>query len=99
MALSHALAVREDGGEALIGVVRAGLLSREIVLSGGADVFLNYGRLCRWRRYRESLVDPARSKNQARTKVSMRGNREVPWLPVVSSDASSWMVHGVVARC
>ena len=34
MALSHASAVCEGGGEALIGVVRAGLLSREITLFG-----------------------------------------------------------------
>jgi hypothetical protein len=34
----------------------------------------------------------------ARTEVSMRENREVPWLPVVSMDASSWMVRGVVDR-
>jgi hypothetical protein len=28
----------------------------------------------------------------------MRENREVPWLPAVSMDASSWMVRGVVDR-
>jgi hypothetical protein len=32
VAPSHASAVRKGGGEALIGVVRAGLLSREIAI-------------------------------------------------------------------
>ena len=62
MAPSHASAVREDGGEALIGGVRAGLLSREITLVQGADEFPNIGRQHRWRRYRLSLVGPARSE-------------------------------------
>ena len=54
---------REGVGEALTGGVWAGLLSREISVYRGADVLHNNGRPCRWRRYRESLVDPARSKN------------------------------------
>jgi hypothetical protein len=34
----------------------------------------------------------------ARTEISMRENREVPRSPVVSTDAPSWMVRGVVDR-
>jgi hypothetical protein len=34
----------------------------------------------------------------ARTEISMRENREVPRSPAVSTDASSWMVRGVVDR-
>jgi hypothetical protein len=56
--------VREGVGEASVGVVWAGLLSREIDnWVRGADVLHNYGRPCRWQRYRELLVDPARSEN------------------------------------
>ena len=50
--------------EALTGSVRAGLLSREISNEvQGADAFSMCGRQHRWRRFRESLVDPARSEN------------------------------------
>ena len=62
MALSHASAVREGGGEALIGVVRAGLLSREMTLfrvptlSRQAEGHVLGGAI------RESLGDPARSE-------------------------------------
>ena len=63
MALSHASAVREGGGEALIGVVRAGLLSREITcvfgvltLSCQAEGHVVGGAI------RESPGDPARSE-------------------------------------
>lgn len=100
MALSHASVVREGGGEALTGVVRAGLLSREIVPMfevptcfpnteghAGSGVFASRCQTSRGRR------------TQARTKFSMRGNREIPCSPVVSPDASSWMDHGVVWRC
>jgi len=63
VALSHASAVREGGGEALIGVVRAGLLSREITcvfgvltLSCQAEGHVVGGAI------RESPGDPARSE-------------------------------------
>jgi hypothetical protein len=50
MALSRASAAREGGGEASVGVVWAGLLSREIALFRGADALCNGGRPCRrWR--------------------------------------------------
>lgn len=100
MALSHASAVREGGGEALTGVVWAGLLSREIVPMFGVLTCFPYTEgdaaggviASRW-------WTPRGRRTQARTKVSMRGNREVPCSPVVPLDASSWMDHGVVWRC
>ena len=49
--------------EALTGGVRAGRLSRVIPLVQGADALPIGGRQHCWRRFRESLVDPARSKN------------------------------------
>lgn len=99
MALSHASAVREGGGEALTGVVWAGLLSREIVPQFRVPTcFLTTeghavsGVIAsRWWALRGR-------RTQARTKLSMRGNREIPCSPVVSSDAPSGMVRGVVAR-
>ena len=54
---------REGVGEALAGVVRAGLLSREINQFGVPTLVPSGGRQYRWRRYRESLADPARSEN------------------------------------
>lgn len=100
MALSHASAVRESGGEALTGVVWAGLLSREIVPMFGVLTCFPYteghagsgdiaGR-CQTSRGRRTL---------ARTKISMRGNREISCSRVVPTDASSWMVRGVADRC
>jgi hypothetical protein len=49
--------------EALTGGVRAGLLSREIPLVRGADALPISGRQHCRRRFREPLVDPARSEN------------------------------------
>ena len=99
MALSHASAVREGGGEALIGVVRAGLLSREMVPQFGVPTcFLTteghavsgvIASRCQTSRGR---------RTQARTKISMRGNREIPCSPAGLLDASSGMVRGVVKR-
>ena len=82
MALSRASAVREDGGEASVGVVRAGLLSREIRVSGC--------RRCSDERKATSLAalfasrrrTPRGRRTWARTKVSMRENREVRRSPV-----------------
>ena len=83
MAPSHASAVREGGGEALTGGVWAGLLSREISLKYGvptsspsAEGNTASGAFAsRWWTLRGQ-------RSQARTQVSMRENREIPWLPV-----------------
>lgn len=96
MALSHASAVREGGGEALTGVVRAGLLSREIVYIGVPTCFLTTEGHAVGGVIASRQRTSRGRRTQARTKISMRGNREVPCSPVVSSDASSWMVREVV---
>jgi hypothetical protein len=74
--------------EALIGV-RAGWASepRNVVEDRGADAFVTGGRQHRWRRYRESSADPARSRNLGTHGVSMRENREIPRSPVLWSGA------------
>jgi hypothetical protein len=65
--------------EALTGV-RVGWVieSRNEVEVRGADALETSGRPCRWRRYRESLVDPARSESLGTHGISMRENREIP---------------------
>jgi hypothetical protein len=60
----------------------------------GADVLPIDGRQYRQRRFRESLVAPRGQRSQARTQVSMRENREIPWSPVVPTDASSYGFAG-----
>src|SRR5205085_2498054 len=70
--------VREGVGEALVGVVRAGLLSRVITNRvRGADVLPFGGRQYRHRRYRELVRDPARSEipgTQARLRAREPGD-------------------------
>lgn len=97
--LSYASAACEGGGEALMGVVWAGLLSRETVPEIGVPTSFPTsegdaaGGAIASRRW-----TPRGRRTQARTKLSMRGNREIPRSPVVSSDAPSGMVRGVVVR-
>ena len=76
--------VREVAGEALTGV-RAGwaIEPRKLNKVRGADAVTLGGRQHRQRRYRESLLDPARSENLCTYGVSMRENREVPRLLVL----------------
>ena len=76
--------VREGVGEALV-VVRAGwaIEPRKLNKVRGADAVTLGGRPHRQRRYRESLLDPARSENLCTYGVSMRENREVPRLLVL----------------
>jgi hypothetical protein len=76
--------VREGAGEALTGV-RAGWANepRKLNKVRGADAVTTGGRQYRQRRYRESLLDPARSENLGTYGVSVRENREVPRLLVL----------------
>ena len=75
---------REGAGEALTGV-RAGwaIEPRKLNKVRGADAVTSGGRQHRQRRYRESLLDSARSENLCTYGVSMRENREVPRLLVL----------------
>ncbi len=56
--------VREGGGEALTGVRAGRAIEPRNRTNRGADDVDTIGRQHRWQRYRELLVDPARSKNQ-----------------------------------
>lgn len=81
MAPSRASSVREGGGEASVGVVQARLWSRETGEDQGADALWISGRQHHRPRRRERSADPARSKNPACTKLSMRENREIRSVP------------------
>ena len=73
---------REGAGEALIGVRAGWAIEPRNQGVRGADVVNRGGRQHRWQRFRELLVDPARSKNLCMHGVSMRENREIPHSPV-----------------
>jgi hypothetical protein len=79
--------VREDGGEASVGVSAGWVLSceihdprRELRVLRGADVLEDDGRQDRACRYREARPDPARSETPCTHGINMRGNREIPSL-------------------
>jgi RNA-directed DNA polymerase len=74
---------REGVGEALTGVRAGWAIEPRNQLVRGADAVHGRGRQHRVRRYREPLVDPARSKNLRMHGISMRENREIPRLPVL----------------
>lgn len=70
--------VREDAGEALTGVRAGWAIEPRNQGFRGADVVMRGGRQHRWRRFRESLVDPARSENLRMHGIFMHENREIP---------------------
>ena len=74
---------RKGAGEASV-AVRAGwaIEPRKLNKVRGADAVTLGGRPHRQRRYRESLLDPARSENLGTYGISMCENREVPRSPV-----------------
>ena len=84
--------------EALTGVVRAGLLSREDCQIGVPTP----SRLAEGHATDGAIASrrgtPRGRRTWARTKVSMHGNREIPRSPVGVDDAPSWMVRGVAYR-
>jgi hypothetical protein len=83
MAPSRASAVREGGGEASVGVVQAGLLSREISEIWGVDAIEVSGRQHRRRRYLASCRwAPRGLRTGACTKVPMHENREIRSVPM-----------------
>ena len=95
------LATRDDPGHALVLVrvpakrwfgARAGrAIEPRNVYVRGADVVRKIGRPHRQQRYRELLVDPARSENQCMHGTSLRENREVSCSPV-------WLIIGRAAQ-
>ena len=89
MALSRASLIREGGGEASAGVVWAGLLSRVISVSPGcrrsskpAEGHVAGSGIASSRRTLRG------QRTWARTNLSMRENREVPWSPVLLGRAA-----------
>ena len=70
--------VREGVGEALTGARAGWAIEPRNCAFRGADAVEMAGRQHRWRRYRESPADPARSKNLCMHGISMRENREIP---------------------
>ena len=87
---------REGVGEALTGVRAGRAIEPRNPLDRGADAVDRGGRQHRWRRYRESSVDPARSKNQGMYGISMRENREVPHPP--ARVITGWAARGTLRR-
>jgi len=90
--------VREGVGEASVGVVWAGLLSREMCEFGVPTLSHQAEGHARDGVMREPSRDPARSVNPGTHGVSMRENREIPRSPAGVGDAPSWMVRGVADR-
>ena len=77
--------VREGVGEALTGVVRAGLLSRENQMKSGVLTPSHQAEGCASGGVIASCQRTLRGRRTwARTKVSMRENREVPRLLVLA---------------
>jgi hypothetical protein len=68
--------IREDVGEALIGVHVGRVSSREKLFIRGADAVEKSGRQHGMVRYGEHCVGPARSKTR---ESHLLGNREIPW--------------------
>jgi len=83
------IGVRKGAGEALTGVRAGQVLSREIEPSSckrwalrGADAVEGSARQNWGRRYRETTLDPARSKTLCMHASTLSGNRESPGLSV-----------------
>src|SRR5215472_3273040 len=74
-------ATREGVAEALIGVRAGRVSSRESTSLRSADAVGGCGRRRRQRRYRETLSGSARSKTPSTYGNTLRGNREILWLP------------------
>ena len=90
--------VREDVGEASVGVRAGWAIEPRNQRSVGADAVVVGGRQHRWPRHRELPADPARSKNLRMHGISARENREVPWSPVLADDAPPIVDRGVACR-
>jgi hypothetical protein len=98
-ALSRASAAREGGGEASVGVVQAGLLSRVMEQESGVPTSWTLAEgLAADGVSASRLGDPARSENLGMYEALHAENREVPWSPVLAGDAPPVWVRGVVGR-
>ncbi len=73
---------REGDGEALTGARVGRAMEPRNHRDRGADVVYGNGRQHHQQRYREWLVDPARSENHGMHGTSLRENREVSCPPI-----------------
>ena len=78
---------REGGGEALTGVRAGRVFSRERNSLRSADPVRRWGRPRRQRRYREALLDSARSETPSTYGNTSHGSREIPFPPTVDGTA------------
>jgi hypothetical protein len=93
--LEPCVAVREGGGEASVGVVRAGLLSREMPRRFGVPTSsLKAEGHVAGDAIASLRGTPRGRRTRARTKLSMRENREVPRSPAGADDAPSGWIAG-----
>jgi hypothetical protein len=88
--------VCEDAGEALTGARAGRAIEPRNHWVRGADAVVVCGRQHRWRRFRESSVDPARSENHGMYGIFMRENREVPGSPTPL--IMGWVAQGTLRR-
>ncbi len=68
----------EVAGQALTGEPAGWVLSREMIMSWGADSVLLHGRQHRERREREPLSGPTRSETPCMQGSTRSGTREIP---------------------
>jgi len=84
---SHALRSRKSRGEALDRGMRGHGIEPRNHPFRGADAVDTCGRQHEQQRYRELLLDPARSETRRTCRTSSRENREVPPSPVADGVA------------
>jgi RNA-directed DNA polymerase len=82
---------REGAGEASVAARAGQAIEPRNHRVRGADAVYGSGRQHCRRRYRESLVGPARSETLCMYGTSMRENREIPGSPV-------WLITGRAAQ-
>ena len=82
---------REGAGEASVAARAGQAIEPRNYRVRGANAVYGSGRQHRQRRYRESLVGPARSETLRMHGTSMRENREVPRSP-------AWVITGRAAQ-
>lgn|SRR5690606_1311573 len=80
-------ATRKGGVEALTGVRAGRVPSRESNFLRSADAVGDVGRQYWWRRHRETLLGSARSETPSTYGNTLRGNREIRWLPTADGAA------------
>ena len=90
------VAACEGGREALAGARAGRVIEPRNPLVRGADAVDRSGRPHRLQRYRELLVDPARSKTPCMCGIFMCENREVPRPPAWVF--TGWAAQGTLRR-